>query len=231
MTPDRQNRPQSAKSNLGGSTLAVVGDVHGLYDPFAQLVENRLMDVDLVLQLGDFGFLHLDEDNREYVPPPRPVHFIDGNHDSFPLFKGITEPTEIRENLIYVPRGHVLETDEGTRIGCLGGADSIDKKRRTQGVTWFPEETISYDDQMRMVQQHLEEPIDLLATHTPPATIVRQMGIPHPSPSDRAVEGVWKELGRPELVCGHMHERKRLGNVQVLGELDVFFPHRTRTRP
>lgn len=210
--------------------VAVVGDVHGLYGPFHDLVESRLMDVELVLQLGDFGFLHLEDQTGEYIPPPRPVHFIDGNHDSFPLFQGITEPTEIRENLIYVPRGHVLETEAGFRIGCLGGADSIDREFRTEGVSWFSEETITYADQARLVENHLEEPIDLLATHTPPATIVRQMGILDPGPSDRAVEAVWQELDRPELVCGHMHERKRFGSVQVLGELDVFLPRRQRKR-
>jgi len=35
------------------------------------------------------------------------------------------------------------------------------------------------------------------------------------------VEEVWRDLGCPRLVCGHMHRRLRSGDITVLADLDA----------
>src|SRR5690606_30528005 len=111
--------------------------------------------------------------------------------------EGLEEPTEVRENAIYVPRGTVLTLD-GRNVGFLGGGDSRDRYSRTEGVDWFRSETIGYEDMMRFPA---DAQVDILATHTPPAHVIQLMIGPHAmDPSGRAVEAVWDGLGRPLCV-------------------------------
>lgn len=195
--------------------LAFVGDVHGRFADFARLFEVRpeLMEAEAVLQLGDFGLWP----HRAYTPPPRPVYWLDGNHEYFPMLRGLEEPTEVAENAIYLPRGTILDLD-GRRIGVLGGADSPDRHTRVEGVDWFADETISYGDMMRFPP---DAEVDLMAAHTPPIHIVRAMLGKETDPSAQAVEAVWNGLGRPRLFAGHMHVTRTYGQVELLGELDI----------
>lgn len=199
--------------------LAFVGDVHGKFREFRALFDSNpeLRQADAVVQLGDFG---LFPDYQEtFDPPPVPVYWLDGNHEYFPDIRDIVEPTEIRENLIYVPRGSVLELG-GLCVGFLGGGESIDRHHRQEGVDWFPEETIRYADMMRF---SANARVDVLATHTPPLHVMRALIGPYvEDPSARAVESVWEGLGRPLCVCGHLHMRRTIGRVEILGELDVW---------
>ena len=52
-------------------------------------------------------------------------------------------------NLVFVPRGTVLELD-GRRIAFLGGGNSIiDRAVRRNGVDWWPEEQVTLADVAR----------------------------------------------------------------------------------
>ena len=51
---------------------------------------------------------------------------------------------------------------DGRNILFMGGANSIDKYRRTIGVDWWPEENITQSD----FQNLPEEDIDIFITHT-----------------------------------------------------------------
>lgn len=192
--------------------IAFIGDVHAKFHRLVQVMDET--EADVYVQVGDFGLWP----DRVVPPLPGTLYMVEGNHEYYPYLAGIESPTEIRPGLIYVPRGTVLELD-GRRIGFLGGADSPDRAQRIEGVSWFREETISYEDMLRFPA---DAAIDVLVTHTPPAFVVRQMlGRIDVDPSARAVEAVWDGLGRPRLVCGHMHERHTAGPIEVLGELDV----------
>lgn len=168
-----------------------------------------------ILQVGDLGW-HPDRPPRR---PPWPIHFIEGNHDHLPSLLRYAKPTEVAPGWIYCPRGSVLEID-GRTVGFLGGARSIDRRVREEGVSWWPEEEPTREDAERLMGR---EDIDLLVTHSPPASVVAAMG-KTPTEGERTsaiIEDLWRSLGRPSLVCGHMHHRFRLGNVLVLGELDA----------
>lgn len=46
-------------------------------------------------------------------------------------------------------------------------------------------------------------------THSPPASVIRKMeyrNLPEDT-TNGLVEWLWVELGRPSLLCGHMHQR------------------------
>jgi hypothetical protein len=147
----------------------------------------------------------------------RPIYFISGNHDHEPWFRGLYAPTELAPNLIYVPRGAVLRLD-ARRVAFLGGGDSvIDRPQRCEGVDWWPEERVTAEDVARLVGAG---PVDILVAHTPPAPVYPLFGY-RPDPSACEVERAWEMLGRPALVCGHLHRARAVGPVRVLAELEV----------
>ena len=199
--------------------IGFIGDVHRAFDRLAGVVAHFPADVGVAIQVGDLG-LHSDDlgPTGTGMPPlARTVYFVTGNHDHEPFYRGIIEPTEMAPNLVYVPRGTVLELD-GRRIAFLGGGDSvIDRAVRRAGVDWWPEEQVTLADVARFVDAGR---VDILVCHTPPAFVYHFFQLP-PDPSALAVGQAWQILGRPQVVCGHLHKSREVGCVRVLGELEV----------
>jgi hypothetical protein len=183
-----------------GLTLALRYAVRGAPNP-------------VFVQVGDLCW-HPDRPPPA-LPEPLKVYFIDGNHDHLPSLLCHAEPTEVAPGWIYCPRGSVLGLD-GRRVGFLGGARSIDREFRVKDETWWESEDLRVAEARRLKGQQL----DLLVTHSPPSSVIRVMGL-EPDPTSVLVQLTWKELGRPRLVCGHMHERFQHGRVTVLGELEA----------
>lgn len=197
-------------------SITFVGDVHNLWYDFLDLIED-LPEDRVIIQVGDLGI----RPYKEMPPIPRKVYFIDGNHDHFPSFYRFEEVTEIEENLFYVPRGTVLNID-GLDIGFLGGAESLDRNLRTEGFDWWREESVKYREIMRFNEY---DNMDLMVSHTPPTTIIRMCGLsvrPDINVSANAVEQVWNGFDKPFLVCGHVHMSRRIHDVRVLDELELF---------
>ena len=190
--------------------ITFFGDIHGAWESFYYKLD-KVPEDHVVIQVGDIGIW---PQNWEDISLPRPVYFIDGNHEYFPYLNGISEVREIRPNLFYCPRGSVLELD-GRRVGFLGGAESIDKYWRRIGISWFPEESISQADYYKALEMGS---VDILVTHTPPLEIVKEVSMIEDLPgwvnlSAGMVSSVWKELGKPILVSGHMHCNYKGGNI------------------
>lgn len=199
--------------------IAFIGDVHREFNRLAGAVAGLPTDVQVAIQVGDLG-LHSDDLGQTAPGLPslaRTVYYVTGNHDHEPSYRGITRPTEMAPNLIYVPRGTVLELD-GRRIAFLGGGDSvIDRAERREGVDWWPEEQVTMADVARLEKAHH---VDFLVSHTPPAFVYHLFGYT-PDPSALAVGHAWQILGRPQVICGHMHQSREVGRVRVLSELEV----------
>lgn len=214
--------------------LYILGDVHGEFE-FLPTILKDVPDDGQIIQIGDFGVYREYKDRWNKIAAQldrfeKPIWFIDGNHEEFPLFydPDQIEPYKVPgwDRLMWIPRGLVLEI-EGRRIGFMGGAASPDRYHRTEGLDWWPQEAISYGEFERMMQN--EGPIDFLITHSPPQRIVSKY-FRHPSltapswrlsPSWRdwsalAVEKIWDHFGNPDLVCGHFHARIKDGNCRIL---------------
>ncbi len=199
--------------------IAFIGDVHRAFDRLSRMVDELPADVATIVQVGDLGLRPSD------LAPPgpgalrlgRPMHFIGGNHDHEPWFRELRAPTELAPNLIYVPRGTVLQLD-ARRVAFLGGGDSvIDRSRRSEGVDWWQDERVTGEHVARFAGAG---PVDILVAHTPPAPVYAVLGF-RPDPSSCEVERAWDLLGRPTLVCGHLHQARAVGPVRVLAELEV----------
>ncbi len=140
--------------------IYVTGDTHGLQDYYKLHIfagENpELTEDDYVIIAGDFGAVWdsytLVSDLKPYTELPFTVLFVDGNHENFDLLE--TFPVEewhggkvhkIKPNIIHLMRGQVFEID-GKTIFTFGGATSIDKFMRREGLSWWKQELPTYEE-------------------------------------------------------------------------------------
>lgn len=193
--------------------VLLVGDTHGnpfWWDKTVVLVAIRL-DVDAIVQVGDFGYWPGSMDGDAYLDlvrsGPVPVFFLDGNHDHHPALRAASgwpkrEAANLGGNLWYLPRGSRLSL-AGAETVALGGARSIDRSMRRAGSSWFPEEEIDDDDLAALGNRRA----DILLAHDAPS------GWPIPGlPPDNALAAAWRE----ERPACEAHRRQVRRAVDVL---------------
>lgn len=161
--------------------IYVTGDTHGDIDFFKLKLfcdrNPRLTRDDYLIIAGDFGGLWSEQLIEEKLIPythlPFTILFVDGNHENFDMLEQYPVYTMfggnvriIRDNVIHLMRGQVYEI-EGKTIFTLGGAVSVDKWRRKEGLSWWPQEEIS-DADFRLAIRNLEKnanTVDYIITH------------------------------------------------------------------
>lgn len=181
--------------------VLAVGDVHGDTSSVCNVAipKARKEGCKLIIQVGDFGYFeHYDTGKRFLnkvskclVREKMTMFWIDGNHENHPLLwetypaihggmygypRKLDGLSEIRPNLFYVPRGHIMKIGPANCL-FVGGAYSIDKHGRIQdelalnepATRWWATEEITDSDVERSIR-HVEasEPIDLMFTHDVP---------------------------------------------------------------
>lgn len=206
--------------------ILFLGDIHGSVRHLCWAVDTAKTnpEVTAIIQVGDFGFYPQILSYLQEVKPHIPVYAIDGNHEHFPMISHLTEVTEMAPNIFYVPRGTVMEID-GRKIGFIGGAGSVDKQYRLKRkLSWFPEEEVTEDDIKKFDGINK---LDILVTHTPPHRTVQRnfsplnllqfdLPVTWTDPSAKRIGKLWERLGRPKLICGHMHKSVSDENVLIL---------------
>lgn len=212
--------------------LGFLGDMHGEVRTLANVVKKLegFPEITALIQVGDFGFYPQLMAQFYDIKPHIPIYAIDGNHEHFPMLTGLNAVTELATNIFYVPRGTVLELD-GRKIAFIGGAASIDKKMRLQyGMSWFEDELVTELDIFKL---HDVDKVDILVTHTPPYSVIQKhfppvhllgFGVSNDwrDPSADKIEALWNRLGKPPLICGHMHRSVVEGNVRILNIAELF---------
>lgn len=184
------------------------------------------LDIETVLQLGDFGIWtrrettrYLDWLERQATRCGVTVFAIGGNHENYDEVDAFEEHPDpdgfvsLRPHVRWVPRGHRWEWG-GRRFGALGGAFSIDWRERVPGLTWWPgQEELGDKD----VERLGNAPLDVLVTHDAPAGMEPTSGVPLRHETEersrftrvrvlRALQST-----RPQLVLhGHWHVRHRM---------------------
>lgn len=117
-------------TSLPAGNLLLLSDVHARYDVIdAQVAHAEAQlgaSVGQVLVLGDFGLFgdHLHRHFRQLGRRfPRPVAFIEGNHEDFRAFDQLVQG--FADVVTHLPRGTVFRT-VGRSCLCLGGARYMD---------------------------------------------------------------------------------------------------------
>jgi hypothetical protein len=143
-----------------------IGDVHGKYKRYKRVIRGRRDTV----QLGDMGvgFWRLRMDER--VPDHNPPHskmvegnhrFIRGNHDN---------PSVCKRQSQWIPDGTV----EGD-VMFVGGAVSVDRKWRTEGLDWWPDEELSIAELDRLIGIYADAKPRIVVTHDCPQFLENTM--------------------------------------------------------
>lgn len=183
---------------------------------------------DAIVSVGDLGYWPRYSYGQEFMSTLTArltkrgidLYFVEGNHEDFEELLDpehpeigpfrLVEPAtraDGRGGVWHIPRGARWDW-QGVRFLGLGGAFSIDKDERIQGVDWFPEETIT----MGQVWQTLETPgeTDILVAHDCPHGVMflnqfEKQRHPESAQNTRAVLQVASHVKPVMVVHGHYH--------------------------
>lgn len=162
--------------------LLYVGDIHGIM-PHVRSVDKLAVaaGVKTIIQVGDFG-IHWN-DNCELVTyfnersPDNPEWIVcPGNHENYARINAIWEAQGKVDKFLLAPgcygvaRGALLEI-EGLYHLFLGGAHSIDRHYRTEGISWWPEEEPTYEEFLRFSDNLNTFYPPVVVTHDAPALV------------------------------------------------------------
>lgn len=189
--------------------IIVTGDLHNEFGALNVLINRKRPD--LIICCGDFGYWPRQKyakqlsDIKNYNTK---ILWLDGNHEDHWAIRDRTTD-ELAPGIIYMPRGSTYTLPDGRNILFMGGAESIDKHYRTEGVDWFREEIISESD-FRKLPHPFEKNIDIVMSHTCPLELVptmRQFYSTKPAePSNKALSEILDKF-KPDLwYFGHWHK-------------------------
>lgn len=202
--------------------ISFAGDWHGNF-PYTRKALNYASKngSDVVVHVGDFGvwapYNYIRAVGDEAARLNLQVFFVDGNHEDHPWLNA--QPIRedgfrvLHDNVAHIPRGTVWDWDGVTFMG-LGGAHSVDRQWRRDGVEWFREETLTYGQAFKAAT--VSQDIDIMITHDCPAgvEIPGIAGNPHGFPEEeialaekhRDLLGYVVDNLQPKiLVHGHYH--------------------------
>ncbi len=168
--------------------ILITGDTHGNQFNCVEQIESVLSPADIILVCGDFGVgfwngCYWSEETfydflseQEYT-----VLFIDGNREKFDELNSYPVETwcggkayKIRNNAIRLIRGEVYNI-EGNSVFVMGGGYSIEKYRRTEGVSWWSQEMPSEEEYHNAIvnfEKVSNHHVDYIITHTAPSETV-----------------------------------------------------------
>ena len=172
----------------------ITGDTHGTLDldkviRFFDEHEGEYSEEDYLIICGDVGVCGFsasrERATREALRNlPVTVLFVDGNHEhhqnlnDYPVEEWNGGKVHRIENtIIHLMRGQVYDIN-GTTFFTFGGAYSVDKYIRQEGIDWFPEEIPSREE-YEEGWNNLEKTgfqVDYIISHTAPREVAAAIG-------------------------------------------------------
>jgi len=213
--------------------IIVTGDLHGYWNYLNDLLNKKKPEKAIVC--GDFGYwphMHNSKkigrrgirwDQYGIKNHVTEVFWLDGNHENHEELKilatkyGYQSPINMKdfeENrdkkykpIYYLPRCCVVEFND-QRCLFIGGADSIDKMSRREGISWWRGEVISHSDYLNLP----EEDIAIVFSHTIPSFLADELFIDlwgsqkMYDPSCKILEEVFYKYKPKKWYFGHFHK-------------------------
>ncbi len=159
----------------------ITGDKHGTFNPLFGFVEKvRLNEEDILIIAGDAGYVwkadykYTVESLQQIFPGT--VAFIDGNHENHAVLNGMKislwnggRVHRAAERVYHLMRGEIYSI-YGDNYFTFGGARSVDKDRREEGISWWREEEPDAGEMeygRKQLAANLEK-IDYVITHETP---------------------------------------------------------------
>lgn len=150
--------------------MIIIGDVHGDLRSIVATIERLGIYGQNLIQVGDVGlgfmskerdFSNLEIINEIMIERRCMLYLIRGNHDN-PSFWN--KENDIYSNVILVPDYSLLEIDS-KKVFFLGGAISIDRLNRVEGINYWKDEIVILD----MDKAQLAKEADIIITHISPS--------------------------------------------------------------
>lgn len=216
--------------------LYITGDTHGNFDRILKWTEttNLNKDKDFLFILGDFGYIwdnkrtSFEKDNLDFISClPFTTLFIDGNHENHERLNSMRvvnfsggKAHKVYDSIYHLMRGQVYEI-AGKRIFTFGGASSIDKHLRTEGISWWKEEEFNYCE-ANTAYENLNKigwEVDYVLTHSAPFSIRDKLFESNkPSSTERMLEAMLRNIKFKRWYFGHYHVDKKMDNFTAMYE-------------
>jgi hypothetical protein len=220
--------------------IFVTGDCHGTHD-YAKLStskwpEGKLLDRDdYVIVTGDMGLVWSndpDDPKEDYlkdwygVQKPWTTLFACGNHENHDMLYQLptkemfgSEVGVVCENVYHLKRGNIYKIHDSTFF-VMGGAVSIDKHHRTEGLSWWKYEVPTYTEFDHGIES-LEKynwKVDYIITHTCPDEVIPLLGFSRTiiDPVSTYLNHIAKNTKYNEWYFGHFHTDKDLGRYHCV---------------
>ena len=215
----------------------ITGDTHATLDigkvvRFFKENEGKYSEDDHLIICGDVGVCGFSPDTEKETRKilrelPVTVLFVDGNHEhhqrlnDHPVDEWMGGKVHfIESKIIHLMRGQVYDIN-GTTFFTFGGAHSIDRAYRIEGVDWFPEEIPTheeYEEGLDNLEKH-DYRVDYIITHTAPREVAAALGYGEESDDETALrrylQQIADETEYKEWFFGHFHEDEVIEDVFV----------------
>jgi hypothetical protein len=221
--------PGEAPTSEGPRRIVVAGDWHG-NEEWAVSVIRRVPALlasesqRLILHLGDFGIwpdkagrVYLDRVSEALAEAGAELWFVDGNHEDFERLDqldrkpGADGRVTVVPRVMHLPRGYRWSWHGRTWLAC-GGAVSLDRAVRTEGVDWWPQEEITTAQEVAISSSGHA---DVMVCHDCPSGVAHTFAHPPPewAPEDlarsdahrRRVQRIVDAVMPAYLMHGHLH--------------------------
>lgn len=206
--------------------LFVTGDIHQSVDIHKLSssnfkIKNDLTKNDILVITGDIGLVWnygqtpFGEEKywRNWLNnKPWTTFCTLGNHEAYNLIETFPivefcggKARKISDSIYYEIRGEIYNLN-GKICLSLGGAESMDKEFRTEGVSWWSQEQITEDD-IRRARKNLKRynyKVDYIFTHTGGINVNSYLGFIL-TVSDVRLDEILREIEYSCHYCGHYH--------------------------
>lgn len=212
--------------------IYVTGDTHKDYD-IRKLSEEFfpqqefMTKSDYVIICGDFGLVwNGDSTEKHWLKWLQERKFtmlwVDGNHENFNLLNSypVSEWNGgkvhfINDSVIHLMRGQVFIIN-GLKFFTFGGADSIDKHRRIENVSWWRDEMPSnaeYEEGLRNLEKN-NWLVDYIITHDCSKRVFEQLmkglWVKDLTSINKYFEILEEKLDYRQWYFGHYHDDRQV---------------------
>lgn len=215
------------------SKLFITGDIHQSIDIHKLSssnfkIGNELTKDDILVIAGDAGLVWSygaeakgeEKYWRNWLTNKNWTTFCTlGNHENYNLIETFPivefcggKARKITDSIYYEIRGEIYNFN-GKSYFSLGGADSIDKGFRKEGISWWSQEQITERDIINAKKnlRHYNYKIDYVLTHTGGSEVCRTLGF-KPRQSDLMLDKVLERIEYKHRYIGHYHVDKIIDN-------------------
>lgn len=200
----------------------ITGDTHGTIDLKKITmrhfpVQKELNKSDILIVCGDGGLCWSGGNDDKclqqwYEDKNFTTLIVDGNHENHVLISKLPiiekfggKVHQVSNSVFYTIRGEIYNFN-GKSYFSLGGADSVDKGLREEGISWWSQEQITERDIINAKKnlRRYSYKIDYVLTHTGGVNVVASLGF-HSSISDVRLSEIISKIKYSKHYCGHYH--------------------------